>query len=133
AKVSDFLFYPPQAHSANDVAIRHFEFSVPEEVEACIGITSVFYSLEAYKGQLEITNLKVYSKTDNIYEFTDDPSDPAYDLTYNPDPPDRASVKAFKLALGIDKKGEKIDNMVIVIPIPNNGVTVASPEFASGF
>ncbi len=110
----DFLFYPPQNTTANKA--RHFEFSVPEAVTACIGITAAFYS-PAAAGRLEIEKFKVYRKTDNVYHF-----DRSSSSTYNPSVgSDKASVKAFELTLGINKRGE-ISRIATVIPAPNNGV-----------
>ena len=112
AGVPDFLFYPPQNTKADNIS-RHFEFSVPGDVSACVGITAAFYSIAA-GGHLDITNFKVYRKTDNIYHF---------DENYNPaTTPEKASVKAFKLELEINRKGE-INRVATVIPVPNNGVT----------
>jgi type II secretory pathway pseudopilin PulG len=112
--VPDFLFYPPLDQKASK--IRHFEFSVPSEVEACIGITAAFYG-PAQKGRLEIEKFTVLRKTDRIYHFDHG------ELDYNPDDERKASVKAFELSLGVDKKGE-INRTTMVIPVPNNGVVV---------
>ncbi|MCL2281933.1 MAG: hypothetical protein FWC26_01280 [Fibromonadales bacterium] len=113
--VPDFLFYPPQDPAAN--ASRYFEFSVPSAIpSACIGITSAFYSMAA-DGYLKISNFKVYRKTDHVYHF-----DRSGGSSYNPSAGSaKAQVKAFELALGINKKGE-INRSVTVIPVPNNGV-----------
>jgi hypothetical protein len=110
--VPDFLFFPPQNDLANQIT-RYFEFSVPSDVSAIIRITSAFYSDAVEGGHLEIDNFKVYKKTDEVYHF---PSS-ASTLT----PAEKATVKAFKLTLGIDKRGE-IKKDTIVIPVPNNGV-----------
>ncbi|MDR2594141.1 MAG: prepilin-type N-terminal cleavage/methylation domain-containing protein [Fibromonadaceae bacterium] len=105
--VPDFLFYPPQDVKADETKTRHFEFSVPANTNACIGITAAFYSSEeiAQKGHLEIENFKVSKISTN----TTSPAD----------------VKAFKLTLQI-KKGikdkEEVSEAVTVIPVPNNGV-----------
>jgi len=116
--IPDFLFYPPQEQDALAGTIRrHFEFSVPEDVDACIGITAAFYSVAAGEGRghLDIENFKVSRKTDNVYHF-----DRSSSSTY-PSASSKAEVKAFELTLGINKKGE-INRAVTVIPVPNNGV-----------
>ena len=115
--VPDFLFYPPQDTAANrdGVRTRHFEFSVPSDVSACIGITAAFYS-QAANGHLDIENFKVYRKTDNIYHFNRSSGS-----NYNPSASSKAGVKAFELTLGINKRGE-INRAITVIPVPNNGV-----------
>jgi len=112
--VPDFLFYPPQDTNANK--IRHFEFSVPKtssgsDITACIGITAAFYT-EAANGHLEIENIKVSRKTDEVYNFS------------GPSGGTQADVKAFKLTLKIEKgaKVKEISEAVTVIPVPNNGV-----------
>jgi len=113
--VPDFLFYPPLDATANK--IRNFQFSVPEETKACIGMTTAFYS-PAATGRLEVENFKISRKSDKVYHFDKG------DLNYNPQAattPNKASVKAFELTLRINKKGE-INNTITVIPVPNNGV-----------
>jgi len=110
----DFLFYPPQDAKANSIS-RHFEFSVPETKDACIGITAAFYS-QAANGHLDIANFKVSRKTDNIYHFNRSSGS-----NYNPSASSKAGVKAFELTLGINKRGE-INRTITVIPVPNNGV-----------
>ena len=133
--VPDFLFYPPQAQEANKVTIRHFEFSVPSDITACIGITAAFSAdSPARSGWLRISNIKVSKQTDKAYRF--DREDPDYNPVHNPPittppTPDRASVKAFELTLGINKRGE-INRAITVIPIPNNGITAADEQFAGG-
>jgi len=113
--VPDFLFYPP--YDKDGKKAWHFEFSVPEQAaNVCIGITGAFYS-PAFKGYLDIENFTVSRKTDNVYKFTED------DIpTTNAD---KTSVKAFKLTLGIEKKGGGKGETNItetVIPVPNNGI-----------
>ena len=109
----DFLFYPPQRKDAPKV--RHFEFSVPVERQACIGITAAFYG-PAAEGHLDISNFKVYRKTDNVYHFNHSSGS-----NYNPSGSSKAGVKAFELTLGINKRSE-INRVTTVIPVPNNGV-----------
>jgi type II secretory pathway pseudopilin PulG len=109
--VPDFLLYPPQDGNATAIK-RHFSFSVPESMEACIGITAAFYS-EAADGHLYFRNFKVYRKTDKVYHF---PSSASALTTA-----EKAAVKAFELTLGINKRGE-INRVITVIPVPNNGV-----------
>jgi type II secretory pathway pseudopilin PulG len=123
--VPDFLFYPPQSgedklkDNTNDINInneskQHFEFSVPVDVAACVGITAAFYSEDAVGGYLSIDKMRVIRKTDNVYRFEDDPDYPANNK-------EKASVKAFKLSLGVKKKNEiKLDTAIIAVP--NNGV-----------
>jgi len=119
-RLPDFLFYPPQGTDAS--MIRHFEFSVPGNVRACVGITAAFYG-PAAEGHLDIENFRVYRKTDKVYHF--ERNVPGYNPDYNSTPYDKASVKAFELTLGINKKGE-INRVATVIPVPNNGVVPPS-------
>jgi len=112
--IPDFMFYPPQSPKANK--IRHFEFSVPNDATACVGITAAFYSPEAYGGHLEIQNFKVDRKMDNVYHF-----DGSSNSNYNPlSASSKAEVKAFKLTIGVKRKNEIVRSEV-VIPVPNNG------------
>jgi len=118
--IPDFLFFPPQNNTA--IKIRHFEFSVPQRTQACLCITAAFYSDIAYKGFLEVGNFKVY-KTENTYYFPEDKQ-------YNPAAPEKASAKAFRLELEIEKGGSEakrgeINKVVTVIPVPNNGLVPA--------
>ncbi|GBU24878.1 hypothetical protein R83H12_01513 [Fibrobacteria bacterium R8-3-H12] len=119
--VPDFLFYPPQNKDAN--SIRHFEFSVPANTNACVGITAVFYSDKiANSGTLDIWEFRVY-RTENVYYFPE----PPYTPTNNSE---KASVKAFKLDLEIEKGGNgqkrgETNKVTTIIPIPNNGVVPA--------
>jgi len=112
--IPDFLFYPPQDNTTE--MKRRFEFSVPKDTTACVGITAAFYSPEAYNGRLEIRNLQVSRKTDNVYHF-----DRSSNSSYNPSASSKADVKAFELTLGVMKKKE-IGRSVVVIPVPNNGI-----------
>jgi len=116
--VSDFLFYPPQSKKeAKDIITHHFGFSVPASpTSACIGITAAFYGDATKDGHLDITDFKVY-KTNNIYKFDDIDNIPYPTIT----PAGKASVKAFKLILEIEKKSE-VNRAETVIPVPNNGV-----------
>ena len=124
--IPDFLFYPP--YDMNGQKAWHFDFSIPRDkspLTACIGITGAFYSPAAGSlnppkrdGHLDIQNFTLSRKMDNVYHFD------RSDLNYNPvanTTPNRASVKAFELILGIDKKGE-VSRSVTVIPVPNNGI-----------
>jgi len=136
--IPDFLFYPP--YDMNGQKAWHFEFSVPKTYnnaplacidatgacEACIGITGAFYSTAA-NGHLDIQNLTLSRKTDNVYHFNH--SDPNYNPAASSasTTPNRASVKAFELTLGINKnrgknQRDEITSAAIVIPTPNNGI-----------
>ncbi len=117
--IPDFLIYPPQVE--DDQKIRYLEFSVPTEINnVCLSVTAAFYSPRAHMGEIEIENLKVVRKLDELYRFDDD-FDPK---TQN----EKRNVKAFKLFLDIEKRGE-VGQSVLVIPTPNNGIVV--PEAAA--
>lgn len=109
-EVPDFLFFPPQDATANQI-IRHFKFSVREDTTACIGITAAFYS-DAAKGHLDINNLTVTRLKDNVYHFVQ-----GYTTS---NAKEKAQVKAFELSLNVKKKDE-INRVITVIPVPNNG------------
>jgi len=122
SKVPDFMFYPPQ----NEAVKIHFSFSVPSDaagstntLTANIGITASFYSEKAYNGHLDFKNFKVYRKSEKVYRF--DQSNLNYNPTATTTPNKSASVKAFELTFGIKRKNET-SKMVIVIPVPNNGI-----------
>jgi len=114
--VSDFLFYPPQDDNADSIR-RHFRFSVPTSLNACIGITADFKS-NAKNGHLDFEDFKVFRITDKVYHF--DREEPDYNPTAT-STPNKASVKAFRLTLSIQRKRE-INETVMVIPVPNNGI-----------
>ena len=116
-RVPDFLFYPPQDSPADSTKIRHFAFSVPQETVACIGITTAFYG-PAAKGHLDISNFRVYRKTDKVYHFDRSPGS-----NYEPVANEKAQVKAFEITLSVNKRGE-ISRAITVIPVPNNGVVL---------
>ena len=116
--IPDFLFYPP--YDKGGKKSWHFDFSVPNDLPACIGITAAFYG-PAYGGYLEIEGFTLSRKTDNVYNFDHRENIPDYNPT---DYPSKASVKAFELTLEI-KKGKKEGEITIsktVIPVPNNGI-----------
>jgi hypothetical protein len=123
-KIPDFLFYPMQSEKdelkdgegtkGGKIDKRYFKFSVPDNVPpACVGITAAFYS-DAGNGSLTIRDMKVSRKTDNVYHFDNE-------LGYNPvEPDEKASVKAFRIYLGIEKKKEKKEEEAVVA-VPSNG------------
>ncbi|MCL2261320.1 MAG: prepilin-type N-terminal cleavage/methylation domain-containing protein [Fibromonadales bacterium] len=121
ANIPDFLFYPPQ-NSTSPIE-RNFEFSVPSATKSCIAITAAVYG-QARSGQITFSNFKLYRKLDKVYHFED-----TSDSTYNPgvtagaDTKGKASVKAFRLELEIEKKSEK-SKATMIIPVPNNGIIV---------
>jgi prepilin-type N-terminal cleavage/methylation domain-containing protein len=113
--IPDFLFYPPQQNTANDIK-RHFTFSVPIDTIARIGITVAIYSDEVDKGHLDFRNFKVYRKIDRVYHFEDGYT-PADNLKY--------TVKAFKLEFDVGKGGETTKTST-VIHVPSNGIAGGS-------
>ncbi|MCL2261318.1 MAG: hypothetical protein FWC15_08210 [Fibromonadales bacterium] len=117
--IPDFLFYPPQ-YSSSPIE-RNFEFSVPNDVSACLAITAAIYG-QASAGQITFSNFKLYRKLDKVYHFEDTP-----DSNYNPGITGaikgKAAVKAFRLELEINKRTEK-SKAAMVIPVPNNGIIV---------
>jgi len=118
SNVPDFLFYPPQSKEAcasSEKMQRHFNFSVPNDTNACIAITAAFYT-EAYKGSLEFKNFKISRNTDKVYHF-----DPNFKSTTAFTNSQKADVKAFELIVGIKKKDE-MNRVITVIPVPNNGL-----------
>jgi type II secretory pathway pseudopilin PulG len=120
----DFLFYPPQAESANQAGKtqRSFDFSFPVDVtNACIAITAAFYSPLVYEGSLLFKNFKVTKKTDRVYHF--DTSSVSTTSTL-PGIDAKPLVKAFQLVLGVEKGNAKPETTLVVttIPVPNNGI-----------
>jgi len=124
ANMPDFLFYPPQDDNASGLK-RHFKFSVPPQnqeeksLNACVGITAALYSAARNGGHLDFENFRVFKVTDKIYHFD------RSNINYNPSAtstPNKASVKAFELTLSIKRKSES-NKTVMVIPVPNNGIT----------
>ncbi|MDR0516650.1 MAG: prepilin-type N-terminal cleavage/methylation domain-containing protein [Fibromonadaceae bacterium] len=122
AGIPEFLFYPPQDQPPpGDKHKFEFEFGVTKDIEdASIYLTVAIYNEEAGDGgggQITIKDLKVNRKQDRAYYFDEDDED------YPPTEKEKRHVKAFKLDLEIEKKGEK-SKASMVIPVPNNGVFV---------
>ncbi len=140
---TDFMFYPPQENGANDIN-QYFEFSVPNDVEkACIAFTFAFYSgtedIGPHKGSLKIQDFELSHKKDEAYTFADiyDPTADNYDPVYATESDganklkNKKNVKAFRLILEVNKRGEvastrNINQGGYIIPTPNNGVTAKS-------
>ena len=88
------------------------QFSVPERLSnLCMAFTFASYSPMAAAGSVFISNLKLDKIASSNYEF----------VNYMPsDNKDKQNVKAFRLHLTINRRGETGHTM-LVIPTPSNG------------
>lgn len=112
AGVSDFSFYPSQSDSAK--TIRTVELMLSETTKACLAFTFAFYSPIAHQGSLVITDLTVVKQSNRTYEFKDSYSENVTNVARKKD------VKAFRLELKVQKRGES-GEVQIIIPVRNNG------------
>lgn len=110
AVLKDFLFYPPVSTKA--IGSRKMQFSVPERLSnLCMAFTFASYSPTAAAGSVFISNLKLDKIASSNYEF----------VNYMPsNNKDKQNVKAFRLHLTINRRGETGSTMLI-IPTPSNG------------
>ena len=110
AVLKDFLFYPPVSTKA--IGSRKMQFSVPERLSnLCMAFTFASYSPTAAAGSVFISNLKLDKIASSNYEF----------VNYMPsNNKDKQNVKAFRLHLTINRRGETGHTM-LVIPTPSNG------------
>ncbi|MBP5247421.1 MAG: type II secretion system protein [Fibrobacter sp.] len=110
AELKDFLFYPPV--SANSSGTREMHFTVPTTLEnLCMAFTFATYSPVAATGYVYLGNVKLEKEPFSNYEFND------YFTTSDRD---KQNVKAFRLHLTINRRGETGSTMLI-IPTPSNG------------
>jgi len=107
----DILFYPPQSGDADELS-RLLEFSVGEDINACVAITIAYYQ-PSTNGILNFRNFKVFRKQDETFHF---PNAEDYGTT---DVKEKMNAKAFELLLEIGSKSEKFR---IIITTPNNGI-----------
>jgi prepilin-type N-terminal cleavage/methylation domain-containing protein len=130
---TDILFYPPQSGDAASL-LRRAEFSVNNDINACLAITFAFYSPKANLGKLIFRNFKVFRKAEATFRFPR-PADPAYVLNYGTEDisatqdryKQKKNVKAFELRMDIEYNGEKTSTYSgngngMVILTPNNGI-----------
>jgi hypothetical protein len=133
----DILFYPAQSAEAADLA-RHIEFSVSQNLEACVAIIMAYYSPTVSTGQfsgaggkLKFSNFKIFRKADETFNFPKSASDADYGTEAITNLTERikqkTNAKAFELILEIENKGEKSGTSSskgkgMVIITPNNGV-----------
>jgi hypothetical protein len=130
---NDVLFYPAQSADAASLT-RHAEFSVKENIDACVALTFAFYSPKASGGKLVFSNFKVLRKSDKTFHFLRD-GDTDYDENYGTEAianiadkiKQKTNAKAFELALEIEHRGERAGTFSsnrngMAITTPNNGV-----------
>lgn len=108
--LKDFLFYPPV--SSLSAGTRHMRFTVPTTIEnVCMAFTFASYSPTAATGYVYISNLRLDKVAASNYTFEN------YFPSTNRD---KQNVKAFRLHLTINRRGETGSTMLI-IPTPSNG------------
>lgn len=108
--LKDFLFYPPV--SSLSAGARHMRFTVPTTIEnVCMAFTFASYSPTAATGYVYIRNLRLDKVAASNYTFEN------YFPSTNRD---KQNVKAFRLHLTINRRGETGHTM-LVIPTPSNG------------
>ena len=111
AELDDFLFYPPTLEGAAE-GKRSMRFTVTEKLEnVCMAFTFASYSPVAASGKLTFKNVSLRKNESAIYQFNDSESI---------DVMDKKNVKAIRLVLVVNQKGETgVDSLVI--PVPSNG------------
>ena len=82
-----------------------------DETDVCIAFTFATFSPLVGAGIISISNLKVMKIADDNYSFVPN---------YVPDVVDKPFVRAFKLELQLNRKGES-GEVDLVIPVPSNG------------
>ena len=127
---ADILFYPPQSLDAANKK-KHAEFSVSEDVTACVALTFAFYSPKANTGKLRFSDFRVFRKSEESFHFPK-PGETAYGYgvgvaTNDEERKRKMSVKAFELVMEIEHRGEKAGTYSnsgngMAITTPNNGV-----------
>jgi len=133
----DILFYPAQSDLVSDVE-RHLEFSVKENVTACVVIIIAYYPptvpanitnpFNAANGKLRFRDFKVFRNPDGAFHFPKKGDADYYDGKYGTEemtPADKKNeqktkAKAFEVILDIENKGEK-SGTILTITTPNNG------------
>jgi len=109
---TDFMIWAPQTENS-DNQNHYMEFSVPANANnTCVVFEFAFYSPSASNGTLRIKDFEIKLKNDKGYIFEEN---------YEPPTADKKNVKAFKLVLEIDRRGET-GRAEIVISTPNNGL-----------
>lgn len=122
--VDDFMVYPPVTSTAS--TLRYGEFSVKDSTKACFAVTVAIYSPLTQHGTITFKKFKVSRKLDASYHFETDASN-----TYNlgGSIQSKKNVKAFRLTVGVLKRGE-VGRATIVVPTPSNG-TAATATLSS--
>lgn len=112
ADVPDVLVYPPETYEGRGVRRMRFSSKIAEdETDVCIAFTFATFSPLVGAGIISISNLKVMKIADDNYSFVPN---------YVPDVVDKPFVRAFKLELQLNRKGES-GEVDLVIPVPSNG------------
>lgn len=125
--VNDFMVYPPVTSMAS--TLRYGEFSVKDTTKACFALTVAVYSPLTQRGTITLKKFKVSRKLDASYHFETDAGN-----TYNLEGSvqSKKNVKAFRLTVGVLKRGE-VGRATIVVPTPSNGaVATATVSSSSG-
>lgn len=112
AQLNDFLFYPPISPNASEV--RSMRFSLSQAVsDVCMAFTFASYSPLAGTGTIQIADLTLRKVPSANYVF-----DNSFATTMTAW--DKKNVKAVRLDLTIQRKGET-GEVSVVVPIPSNG------------
>ena len=117
AAISDFLFYPPGANSANSK--RTMRFTVPQRVtNVCMAFTFASFSPISSYGTVVIEDLKLKRVETSNYSFDYAGTGVSPNLPIQ----DKERVRAFKLELQITRGKKETGEVKVVIPTPSNGV-----------
>ncbi len=109
-ELKDFLFYPPVSISSQGT--REMHFTVPTTLEnLCMAFTFASYSPVAASGAVYLGNVKLEKEPFSNYEFNN---------YFTSSDRDKQNVKAFRLHLTINRKGETGET-ILIIPTPSNG------------
>lgn len=112
AQLNDFLFFPPISPNASEV--RSMRFSLSQAVsDVCMAFTFASYSPLAGTGTIQIADLTLRKVPSANYVFN---NNFATTMTTW----DKKNVKAVRLDLTIQRKGET-GEVSVVVPIPSNG------------
>jgi len=110
SELKDFLFYPPVSETSSGT--REMHFTVPTTMEnVCMAFTFASYSPVAASGYVYLGNVRLEKEAFSNYEFSD---------YFTSSDKDKQNVKAFRLHLSINRRGET-GRAMLVIPTPSNG------------
>ena len=108
--LKDFSVYPTFG-SWQYPRYQEFTLSGDKDYDACLAFTFSLYSPDAHMGWLDISDIQLYERTSEGLDFANAS-------------PLKKNVKAFKVHLSIEEKGES-GTLEMIVQTPNNGVLAA--------